>query len=438
MLYWLFRAIFVIIMQKTTLKGAFIMLLEFRVKNFKSFKDEIVFSMISGKNNDSPLESLIDAGKMNVLKTAAIYGANASGKSNLFKAIGCMQRIVVISATDREPGSNLDIIPFKFGNNSEEPSLFEIVFIEQGNKYQYGFTANDKQIFNEWLYVTPEGNTRSQTWFERKFNLESNKPDFKFTNYLSGRKKDLIEKVRLNTPFVSVGAHWNNTDLTIVYNWFREKLVVFDDNRELSPSITSKLLADEQNDKNFYEFTKHMLRTSDIGISDVFCKKVDPDKIKFPKDVPEDFKNYILNNPPMDIKFQHPTAKGSYILDISEESQGTKKMFAYIKPLWDLSHSDMTFFVDEFDRSLHPKILKAIIDYICSAKNRNGQLITTVHDVNLQKKLSREQIWFTEKDENGESTIFSLADFKGVRKDENKPERYLNGHYGAVPYLEEF
>ncbi len=414
------------------------MLLEFRVKNFKSFRNEIVFSMISAKNSESSPESIAAVGHLNVLKIAAVYGANASGKSNLIKAVETMRRIVVNSATEREPGSRLGVVPFEFDDAAaKEPALFEVVFIEQGQKYQYGFTANDYQIFEEWLYVVPEGKVRYQTWFERGYNRLDKKVEINCTNYLGGKKNDLAEKVRLDTAFVSVGAQWNNTDLTTVYRWFREKLIVIDENIEISSSLTGRSLSKETSGE-FYRFTRDMLRTADLGISDVFCAEINPDKIRFPKDTPDDVRDLILKNPPVDIKFRHTMKGKEYSLDFEDESQGTQKMFAYMKPLWDISRSDSTFLIDEFDRSLHPLILEAIMNYICSAKNRSGQLIITAHDTNLQAKLSREQIWFAQKDSDGESTIFSLADYKGVRKDENKADRYLSGHYGAVPYIEEF
>jgi len=201
------------------------MLVEFRVKNFRSFRDEQVLSLVA--SNDTVLEeNCATEGKLPLLKAAGIYGPNASGKSNLIKAIDVMRDIVLNSA-NYKPGKKLPVKPFLLDDESQkEPSSFEVIFYHGDIRYQYGFSATNERIHEEWLLAYPKGRTmdKAQTWYHRTFNKLST--GWKFSSFLKGEKENLRTKTRDNALFLSVAAQWNNKQLTTVYEWFKDNLRV--------------------------------------------------------------------------------------------------------------------------------------------------------------------------------------------------------------------
>ncbi|MBN1124646.1 MAG: AAA family ATPase [Sedimentisphaerales bacterium] len=418
------------------------MLLEFRVKNFRSFREEQTLSLVA--SNDKCLsENTFTQGSYSILKAAGIYGPNASGKSNLIKAFKTMQDIVIDSA-DYKPGQKLPVIPFLFDKASkEQTSDFEVIFFVDKVRYQYGFSATPQKIKEEWLYAFP--NEASQTWFLRK----SDRDKWKFGSYFKGEKKTLKEKTRENALFVSVGAQWNHEQLTAIYNWFKNclRIVTAD---YIWPPVTEAMLSElENNDQSgnsIHSTITDILQKADFGITDYSVEKIDPPKILFPADIPVAIKEKILKQEreKRAVHFFHVNERDgvSVKLPMEEESDGTKRFFNLLGPWVEVFVEGYTIFFDELESHLHPLLTRELIKFIQNEKNTKGaQLIFATHDTTLldPELLRRDQIWFTEKSEEHATCLYSLAEYKTkARKGEAMQKRYLAGRYGAIPILEAF
>ena len=225
------------------------MLIEFKVKNYRSIKNEQVFTM--AKSSTKELEDtntfLTPEKKkpIKLLRSATIYGANAAGKSNLLKAMNVMKRIVLNSDSKIKRGTKLPVTPFLLDNDtSDEPTELEIIFISQEVRYQYGFVLNNKMILEEWLYAFPEG--IAQTWFERNYNEETQINDWYFGSKLTGNKKIWSEATHDNALFLSTAIQLNSEQLKPVYDWFNDIFHILDSTARLDPSFTYELYQEEK------------------------------------------------------------------------------------------------------------------------------------------------------------------------------------------------
>ncbi len=432
------------------------MLIEFRVKNFRSFQDEQVLSLVANGDKKTLTGNCTTIGKLRLLKSAGIYGANASGKSNFIKAIYIMRNLVEKSA-NFEPDRNLPVKPFLLNGKSEkEPSVFEVTFFHNGIKYQYGFATTRKRIQKEWLLAYPKG--VGQAWYERTFNEKEGKDDWKYSSFLKGDKAKLASKTRENVLFLSVGAQWNNEQLTTVYNWFKENLRVAPP-REYCRPITAQMWIDlekeKEFEKKFRKFVMDALRNADLDIGDVNVKevKVDADKadkeIEWLKNLPTEVREELfadMKKRRFKVEIAHrniETDKNIY-LSLEEESDGTQRFFQLLGPWFETVTLGYTVFIDELEAHLHPLITRELIKFIQNPEyNRKGaQLIFATHDLTLldPELFRRDQIWFTEKDKNGSTQLYSMSDYKErrPRKGEAMQKGYLAGRYGAIPILEAF
>jgi AAA15 family ATPase/GTPase len=417
------------------------MLIEFRVKNYRSFRDEQVLSLVA-TSDKSLNENCISEGQLKLLRAAAIYGANASGKSNLIKAAGTMRRLVLNSA-GYEPGRKLGITPFLLDTKSRiAPSTFEVTFYEEGVRYQYGFSATSERIEEEWLVAYPRG--VGQKWYERVFNKKPENYNWKYSSFLKGDKSKLAEKTRENALFLSVGAQWNNKQLATVYEWFSKKLRVIDSSHDLKP-VTEKMLLDAKK-KSDIPIT-NIMKEADLGISgvDVKMKEVDIEKIRFPKNMPDEIRSEIIRNikESFEVGILHRnTETGEDVrIPLEEESDGTQEFFKLIGLWIHTCALGITVFIDELEASLHPLLTRELVRAIQHHKpgNKRAQLIFATHDTTLldQKLFRRDQIWFTEKDKDGGTHLCPVSDYK-LRKGEAMQKGYLSGRYGGVPILERF
>ena len=415
------------------------MLAEFRVSNYRSFKDEQVLSLIATSEESKGTNS-VEVGGYNILKSAVVYGANASGKSNLIKAMACMNDIVSNSA-GYKPDQSLPIIPFAFDKKTKkQPSTFEVTFFMDSIRYQYGFSATSKQITREWLLSWPK--KRSQTWFER--DVEEGEPYFGPS--LKGQNKAIWGKVKDNSLFLSTAAQWDHELLSKVYKWFEEEF------RELPPrksgtQVTDQLFFSMKNIEEraeYYNLAMELLKSADFGIDDIDIKKIDVDKLDFPEGMPEGTRKAIIKNlsklPRYSKSFSH--CNGKYSLSIEEESDGTQRFYALLGPLVTSLVFGFTIFEDELELNMHPLLTRKLIESIRELEFDVGcaQLIFTTHDTTLldPELFGRDQVWFTEKDKQGATQLYSLADYKDVRKGEPMQKKYLAGRYGAIPILERF
>jgi uncharacterized protein len=429
------------------------MLVEFRIKNYRSIKDEQVLSLVA-TTDDTLKDNCIDVGKLPLLKAAGIYGPNASGKSNLIRAMRTMQQMILNSA-GAKPGSGTSAEPFLFDDKSQkEPTSFEIIFYQNEIRYQYGFTATKERIHDEWLFASPKKS--NQKWFERSFDKKTGETDWKFGSYYKGEKIKLTEKTRDNALFLSVAAQWNHEQLTDVYEWFGKKLRIILPYPPLEPgttklpleSVTAKLLFDKTN--SFKLVISAIMREADFGISGLRIRPADinvdvndipfPDKL--PKEVCADIVEIMEKKMERDSLFErvdvlHKNEKGNDIpLPIEEESRGTQRFFQLVGPWLVSIKLGLTLFVDELEASLHPLLTRELIKLFQDPDvNKSGaQLIFATHDTTLldPELFRRDQIWFTEKDNGGATQMFPLSDYK-PRKGEAIQKGYLAGRYGAIP-----
>ncbi len=396
------------------------MLIEFRVKNFKSFQTEQVLSMVASSDKSLPdnTSTTKALGGLKLLRSAVLYGANASGKSNLNAAVRFVQEFVKQSAQNT-PDTEIPVQPFRLDKeSSKSPSEFEVTFIHQDIRYQYGFSVDRQRVYEEWLIAYPKG--KPQTWFERTAKPDTKKYDWYFGPNLKGEKKRLEGLTRPNALFLSVAATFNHEQLSEVYRWFSADLLVIDVDESSHEFFQQYTAKKAMKDRVFHTTVKHWLQFADLGIIDF--------------SVEEKISTHI------DIQMKHETKEGAGIpFPMQDESLGTRRLFAIVG-FWYTMLSGGTLFVDELDASLHPILVEELVKMFHNSdvNGDNAQLIFNTHDVILldASLFRRDQIWFVEKDKAGGSHLYPLLKFI-PRKDEALAKGYLHGRYRAIPFLRE-
>lgn len=414
------------------------MLIEFRVKNFRSLRDEQVLSMVASSDKSLLDTHAADTGLKAVphlLRSAAVYGANASGKSNLIKALQYMRGVVVESAA-LQPGQTFDRLqPFKLDATSvSQPTEFEVTFILSGVRYQYGFAMNSQRIVSEQLLVFKA--FKPQRWFERHFDAISGKDVYEFGPSLKGAKNLWEGATRANALFLAVAVQLNSEALRPVFEWFANRLVIFNEQSPLSPHFSLQMLKIEEQRKAICDF----LRAADISISDieVATKQAMVHTLNF--DLATGKREDTAGEQAVDeVKFHHITDHGRAVFDLMDESSGTRNLLFLTGPILDILNKGQTLVVDELDTSLHTLLVQAIVRlFHQSLVNTGGaQLIFTTHDTSLLDAYGlfrRDQIWFVEKHPDQSSSLYPLLDFS-PRKNEALERGYLQGRYGALPLL---
>ena len=395
------------------------MLIEFRVENHRSLRDEQALTLEAGRSGESsdPRPRDVAGHGEKLLPAAAIYGANASGKSNVLSALTFMREAVVLSHRQWEPEGGIPRTPFAWGGKRNESSLFEVTFLVEETKYVYGFSADDEVVKEEWLYAWP--NNRKQVWFER----EGNK--FKFGDHLKGPNEVVKEVTRSNALFLSAAAQNKHEQLSSLFAWFRGIMPVNvrgEKNQTSFRFVMSRSPMD--NPTESLRPIRQLLKLADIGVVSVKMI-IDEGHDLSPK-----------------IQLQHQAGDKDSWLDLEEESEGTKTLFEIGPSVLRTLVSGGLLLVDELESSLHPSLGLAIVKmFNCPKANpRNAQIVFTTHDTNLlgttlgEPPLRRDQIWFTEKDKEGASKLYPLTDYK-PRKAENLERGYLQGRYGSIPFL---
>jgi len=424
------------------------MLVEFKVGNYRSFREEQTLSLVASKDTELD-DNCVDQGKLRLLRAVGIYGPNASGKSNLIKALSTMRDIIQKSA---KPEEKLPVTPFKLDDKyNKKPSSFEVTFFHGEVRYQYGFTASSERIYDEWLYAYPKGRSRdiAQTWFERKFNKKTGETDWDFGSYLRGEKEKLKDRAIKNVLLLSAGAQWNNKQLTTVYEWFVNKLRIINHSYELAPITAEMLLSltsDRKKEKMRSAVTR-LIQSADLGICDISVEKAERDtiEVEFPEDMPNELKERLLQKFKYEllVKMGHKNTKTGKkcFLSLEEESKGTQCFFKLLGPWAKTVAEGITVFIDEIDASLHPLLVRELIEVIQNTEisKKGAQLVFATHDTTLldPELFRRDQIWFTEKDEYSSTRLYSMLDYK-PRKGEAMQKGYLSGRYGAIPIIKTF
>lgn len=417
------------------------MLIEFSVGNYRSFKENVTFSTVASsvvskeKRLDENNVFEVDD-KVKLLKSAAIYGANASGKSNLSKALGFMRRFMINSSKETQSTEKIGVEGFKLSTETEaKPSFFEIVFLMNHTRYRYGFEATRNEVISEWLFYVPK--SRETRLFER--SLDS----FKISSIYKAKK--IQQQTRRNALFLSVSAQFNVEIAESILDWLTNKVkVVSSINDRGYQGYTIDCLMENKNKDEILQ----LLRKLDLGFGDLKVEESEITADSLFVDLPDEIKNFIVKNTggklaSVETEHRKFDEKGIFVstelfdLD-SQESEGTQKIFALAGPLIDTLKEGKILVIDEFDARLHPLISRAIVELFNSKETNpnNAQLIFMTHDTNLlsNKLFRRDQIWFTEKDRYGATDLYSLVEYK-VRNDASFESDYIQGRYGAIPYI---
>ncbi len=454
------------------------MLLQFSVRNFLSFRDEVVLNMLPAKSRLMPAHVIEDkqGKKTECLPLAVLYGANASGKTNLVNAIDFVRHLVV-SGTG--PNGTTGATAFRLGMKSKNaPSQFEVVFKHEGVVYSYGFILNSSVVLEEWLFA--QFSPRESKVFERK--TEDGKVRVEAGSRLA-RTKDEKQFIRFvgqgtrpNQLFLTEANNRNVELLKPVAHWFRDHLKII-----RPQSLYQLLTLRVHKDESFVDFLSTFLRETDTGVSAVRTEAEELDIGKhlggMPSQIWESVKADLLagkfdqllvqktehgleesgaivkgrkdtGDDNQDLQYlrlrtAHTRDDGTDVdFDLSAESDGTRRLMHLAPMLLDLRRNERVYVIDELDRSLHPllsrKLIEAFLEQVQSKTSR-GQLILTTHDTTLldRKLLRRDEIWFTEKDPEGACHLTSLAEYK-VSEGLNYASGYLNGRFGAIPFLGNF
>ncbi len=419
------------------------MLIEFSVKNYRSFWDSQTLSMAAGSTRELQEENTFAPSFQELprmLRSAVVYGPNGGGKSNLVKALEFMQEFVLLSARESQEGERIDLKPFLLHpDGPSQASEFEVVFVEDGMRYQYGFAATKNQVTREWLLAFP-GN-RAQRWFERSYNPKKEKEEWYFGTKLTGQKKTWQRSTRSNALFLSTAVQLNSEQLKPVFNWF-QRLVVIGHGELIRRGGTVTSCEDKDGCADILQF----LKSAGIEVDGITIKERKFDEIRLPSHMPDELKSYFQNDLQgksfKEVLFRHQLTNSEdfAMFPLEEESDGTQKLFAYAALWLDLLKNGLILVIDELDNSFHPHLVRYLLSLIHNSINNtaNGQLIFSTHDTSIldTKVLRRDQIWFMEKDDTQSTQLYPLSDFH-PRKHEALEKGYLQGRYGALPYIGE-
>lgn len=383
------------------------MVLEIRLNNMFSVKNEIVLDMTSGgsksKNTSALASNCFVYKDYELLKSVAIYGANASGKSNILKAISFCCWMVLNSHNHNEDVT-FSFKPFKFDGYNNKPSSFFIRFVYEDVEYEYSYSFTQSEIVTESLYYYPKG--RRAEVFYRDESLGKEKGEiYRFKNAIK-RPMDVAINTSKKTLFVSRASQMDREIAKQVYSFFHTSLLF----SPVMPNELAELL--------FNTYKKELISALQIADSDI----VD---VKLKKDAGLHFITFHKNDPSVPFDME------------SEESMGTKRLFHNMIQILDILRNNKTLLWDEIDLSLHSKI----VEYLFSLfhRSKGAQLICTTHNTNLLNlhKMRKDQIYFVNKAADGSSDFYSLYDYKDFRDTMDLEKAYLQGRFDAIPYIDD-
>ncbi|RMG29352.1 MAG: ATP-binding protein [Bacteroidetes bacterium] len=416
------------------------MLLEFTVGNFLSFENPVTLRLDASSITDYP-ENTFEAGKTQLLKSAAIYGANSSGKSNLIHAMRTMRKIMLdsakLSSTDE-----IEVTPYLLNTQTENaPSFFEVLFFLNGQRYRYGFEVSVSKVHSEWLYHS-KVKAEKMLFIRHHDGIEI--ADRKFPE-----GKNLESKTRDNALFLAVVDQFNGPTSGQIMEWFHRFAVISGLDHVHYRHLTFKMLKD----KHLAPLLSSFIDQLDLGFTGIEVQELETIAdfpIDFPKELIQELKEKLQLQKTWRLQTIHPQynekreqvgIKKFNLLE--QESAGTNKLFDILGVFFDTLLNGGIIGIDEMDAKLHPILTKTLLQLFNSRENnrQNAQLIFVTHDTNLLSygRLRRDQIYFTEKTPLGATDLYSLAEYKlagkSVRKDRSFEKDYILGKYGAIPYL---
>lgn len=445
------------------------MLIRFSIENFLSFSHRQHFSLLPGKGTLKSEHKTKRVKGISVLKTAVLFGANASGKSNLIKSIDFGKKLVLKGT---KIDSKIDFQKFRLDNNlSDKNSRIEYEIQHNGKNYAYGFVFNNEDIVEEWLYEIGlkletkifERNIKSDEIFDLEYLLKLNKKSeekqfLKFIAKSTPNNQLFLNEVRTRKVKENVS---NIKDLLNVIDWFQNSLKVIFPEDKYNEGLKFELKEDDTLLTTFEEFLKYF----DTGINGVCLEKIDYESVDVPKVILNKIKEELLNKKSENFRASILSNKNTtYFLsikeddlivhkfmtkhkvlgknefekfDTSDESDGTNRIMDFIPLIMDLLKGDNVFIIDEMERSLHPNLIYDLIDlFISKGININSQLILASHESSLltQKLLRKDEVWFVVKDSNGSSKLHSLEEYN-IRFDKEIRKDYLLGRFKAIPRI---
>ena len=410
------------------------MLLEFRVKNFCCLRDEQIFSMVASSSralwNSNTTSTGIKAAP-HILNSAVIYGANAGGKTTLIRAFRTMRNIVLYSSTKPTKlysQAKRSVVPFMLDKEyASSPTSFEVKFIKDGIRYEYGFTCTSEKIFHEYLDVYKTA--KPQRWFERE--LVGNTYIYKFSSHFKGQKRSWQEQTRDDALFLSTAVQFNSEMLSPIFFFFIDDIFIVSSVsllKSIFPIIES-LYKSKKLQGKLCDF----LRGADISIDSIDIRKKEISVLDADDSEPVPQQYEIL--------FKHKTSSGEATFPLADESLGTQNLFYLYMPLFSGLKNGETLIIDELDSSLHPLVVAQLIKVYHSKElnSLGAQLIFTTHDTSLLKGINktlfrRDQVWFVEKNMEQASELYSLAEFNSTN-DNDAEKSYFQGRYGGLPII---
>ena len=443
------------------------MLIQFAVENFLSFKDEAVLNLIATKDTTHTEHLVSEKGtsKLAILPLAAIYGANASGKSNFIEALAFAQSLIVKGTRGEQ---FISLTPFKLNStNPHNSSRFDFTIKYKDVTYNYGFVIKSSVVVEEWLFATLK---RTEVKYFERTTSDSGKIHVEFGSSFSDKKTKkqkqfydfVAQGTRKNQLFLTEAGERNILKVAPLLEWFKHVLTIIP-----AESKYGGLEIKTNSDDAFNSYIGSFLATAGTGISGVSANEESLDFEKSFPDFPPELKESIISSVNdqedkpliinisgkqgvlrkangkillMTLKTRHATEGGSFInFDISEESEGTQRLLHLIPALYALKTEEKVIVIDELDRRLHPSLTKMIVENALLHRNgstKSGQLIFSTHETNLLdlEMLRRDEVWLVEKDNGGASHLYSLADFK-IRPDLRLQKGYLSGRFGAIPFI---
>jgi AAA15 family ATPase/GTPase len=421
------------------------MLIEFSVANFRSIRDKLTLSMEVSEPKKRPKNLRFSTNykqSEKVWAMAGLYGANASGKTNIIKALAAFHQVALLSNKLNIEDRFSEIIrgdtlsPYLLsGKTRNSPSQFKVVFKHENYVYEYEIELDNNFIHKECLYAIPltgVDRQRKQMWFIRdkqKFDIN--------TKYIDGDTKTWQQETKENNSFLAIAANRNSKSLQKISKWFRNKLSFL---AEVENADFTDLLIEKHNKKNQI---LQIIQSLDFSFADLRVREMSLKDLKLPKELPEEIRESIIKefaeDKPVQVVPIHKTEDGDVIeIPMSQQSDGTKSLYAFAGYLLNVFENGRVLFIDEIEKSLHPVALNAVVELFNNQEiNKKGaQLIFTSHATHLLKLLDKDQIYLFEKNRFGASSVTCVSEFSGIRNTDDLEKQYLSGRYGALPNID--
>ena len=415
--------------------GGLHMLVDFRVKNCLSYKDDTLFSMVAGSRLRKWKDThTIQFDTLRLVKSACIFGPNGSGKSNLFTAIKVLRSLLFnFENLNNVKQLRLPYQPFKLGSQQDKPTEFMISLFLDGALYDYEIQYNASQVLYERLVKT------NKSLKEELFVRQWDGAEYSYETFQTA-SQELTKYTRNNTAFLSVLHVFNDPDALKIFDWFLHKILFLDEANRLSSHPLIRKLEEEPFKKEVIK----LLKIADLSIQDVTARRVErreKNTIGYEFDSPE-----VIQEVDIDLHYlsfdEAGAPIGTKIINWTMDSKGTVRMLHLACVMVDAYNKGKTIFIDEFDTAFHVSICEFLMAIMNSKRNSSNQFVVTSHEIELlDQPLRADQIWFVNKSFKNESELYSLFDFADLQRkrgDLSYAKRYMKGEFGATPVINEY